>query len=196
MIYTTKDLLIKFSDYRVPKMKIKREIDKGHFFYINRGLYEDNPNVDGYLLSQYIVSPSYLSFEYVLSLASLIPERVNTYTNASVKKRHRLKYRNRFGNYSYQDIPPQAFNEEVKLYTINGYSVAMASNEKALCDLLYIKRPAKTVNDLKLLLFEDMRVDVEEFNKLNRSTLIRLAHLYSRRNLKLLIDLLKGKSGE
>lgn len=67
MIVSTQELYLKFKDYKAPHIKIQTEIKNKKLFLVKRGLYEDNPNVEGYLLSNYITQPAYLSFEYVLS---------------------------------------------------------------------------------------------------------------------------------
>ena len=88
MIITSKELMEKYRNYKNPKAKIKREIDDGKYFKLIRGVYEDNLNVEGYLLANIIESPSYLSFEYALSKYGLIPERVLHYTSATTLKKH------------------------------------------------------------------------------------------------------------
>lgn len=88
MVITTKELMQRYSNYKVPKMKIKSEIEKGKYFYVTRGIYETDRNVPGYLLAPFLKSPSYLSFEYVLSAYGLIPESCYVYTSATTKRRH------------------------------------------------------------------------------------------------------------
>jgi len=45
-------------------------------FKIVNGLYETNPYTPPYLLSGTIYGPSYISFEYALSIHGLIPEKL------------------------------------------------------------------------------------------------------------------------
>ena len=87
MIVTTSILKRKYQDYANPIDKIKRDIDKGILFRITRGIYEDNPNVEPYLLASSILSPSYLSFDWALSFYGLIPEKVFSITSASFQVR-------------------------------------------------------------------------------------------------------------
>ena len=143
MVISTTELLNLYKDYKVPAMKIKREIEKGKYIYLNRGLYETDKNVPGYLLAGYIKSPSYLSFEYALSYYGLIPESVYVYTSATTCQRHTYYYENKFGRYSYQDIPKTAFGYDVLYYEADGYSYMIASKEKAICDYLAIREPLK-----------------------------------------------------
>lgn len=194
MIYTTKELLLKFKDYKNPNMKINTEVKNSRLFPIIRGLYEDNKNVNGYLLTCYIKQNSYLSFEYVLSSSGLIPERVYTYTAATALKNHSSVIKTPFGNYHYQDIPAKVFMYGIKAITENGYTYLIASPEKALCDLLYKKKPVNSLKELKQLLFEDLRIDYDNFFKLNKDDLIYLCPLYNRKNLNFLLKFIGGKN--
>ena len=192
MIISTQELMEKYKNYKVPKMKIKREIEKGTYVELKRGLYESNKDVEPMLLSGYLCGPSYLSFEYVLSMYSIIPEAVFVYTCATVNKRHTKKYYNSFGRYFYQDIPAAAFKYGIYQITQNGYSYVIASKEKALCDLLYTKWTVKNIKELKYLMFDDLRIDEEEFCELNMDDLLELSTLYKSTNLKMLNKYIKG----
>ena len=197
MVIQTKELLFKYKDYASPKMKIKHEIDKGVYFKINRGLYETDRNVEPFLLASYIKSPSYLSFEYVLSLYGLIPESVYTYTSATCLERHTFEYSNIFGRYSYHDIPKDAFGYEVNHIEENGYAYNIASKEKALCDLLAIKKPLKNKAELDSYLFDSLRIDIDQFFNLDFDKIINLSRLYKRKNTDLLSKLMEDyKNGK
>ena len=64
------------------------------------------------------------------------------------------------------------------------YSYQIATPEKALCDMLYIQKPpVYSVKDLKYLLFSDLRIDEEEFSKLNREDLQFLCPKYHKATL-------------
>ena len=52
---------------------------------------------------------------------------------------------------------------------------------------------AQTIKDLERLLFEDLRIDEDKFNELNKQDILELAPLYRSTNLNLLIKLLKGE---
>ncbi len=192
MILTTKELLEKYKNYSNPKDKIKREIDSGKFYKVNRGIYEDNINVEGYLLANVIESPSYLSFEYALSKYGLILEQVKVYTSATTLKRHNKYISNIFGNYYYTDIPVDVWNMGIIIKEENNYTYMIATPEKALCDLLYKKPQVTSVKQLKELLFDDLRIDEEDFSKLNKEAIISICDYYKRKNLKILKKMLLG----
>ena len=73
--------------------------------------------------------------------------------------------------------------------------VKIATKEKAICDSLCKWRVVKSIKDLKELLFIDKRVDEEEFSSCDFKLMKRLAALYNKTNLKLLIKLI-GKEYE
>lgn len=192
MIISTKELLVKYNNYKVPKMKIKREIEEGKYIELKRGLYETDANADPMLLAGYLCSPSYLSFEYVLSTYGLIPETAYTYTSATLNKRHTYSYKNKFGNYSYRDIPNSAFPYGISHKVENGYSYVIASREKALCDLLYTMPSVNSVKRIKQLLFDNLRIDEIEFKNLDMDDLIFLCDLYKNKNLYFLKKYITG----
>ena len=186
MIFSTKELYLKFKDYKTPHIKIQTEVKNKKLFPITRGLYEDNENTPGYLLTSYIKQDSYLSFEYVLSLEGLIPEKVFTYTAATTLKEHTSLIKTTFGNYYYQDIPVDVYMYGVKAINEFGYTYLIATKEKALCDFLYKRTPCKSYKKFKEMLFEDLRIDWDEFHNLDMSDLIFLCPLYKRKNLNFL----------
>ena len=67
----------------------------------------------------------------------------------------------------------------------------MATKEKAICDSLYKWRVVHSIKDLKQLLFEDKRIDEDEFKTCDFKLMIRLAKLYKRTNLDLLTKLIR-----
>lgn len=186
MIVTTLDLKEKYRNYTDINGKIKRDIDKGILFPLVRGIYETNSNTDGFLLASYIYGPSYLSFEYALSYHNIIPERVVVYTNATFNKRKSKSYHNHFGLFTYRDVPKAAFPFSVKVYEEGGYAYFIASPEKAICDLLYIKNPVTSIKELKILLFDNLRINKDSFDQLKFEDILFLSDKYISNNIKYL----------
>lgn len=186
MILTTLNLKEKYKNYTDVNGKIKRDIDKGILFPLVRGIYEINSQADGYLLASYIYGPSYLSFEYALSFHHIIPERVVVYTNATFNKRKSKSYQNHFGLFTYRDVPKEAFPYMVKAYEEDVYAYFIASPEKALCDVLYIKKPVLSIKELKMLLFIDLRINKDAFDQFNFQDILFLSSKYMSNNIKYL----------
>lgn len=191
MIFTTSMLKEKYKDYANPLDKIKRDTDNGVLIRLNRGLYEDDGKVDPSLLASSILSPSYLSFDFALSYYGLIPEKVIAITSASLGVKKNKTFINKFGRYEYSDIPVSAFSEGLTYIESGEYITKIATKEKAICDSLYKWRVVNSVKSLKELLFVDKRIDEEEFKTLDFMLMIRLASLYNKTNLKMLINLIR-----
>lgn len=186
MIIANNMLKSNLSNYSNKNNKISRDIRDGKLFKIINGLYETNANTPGYLLAGSIYGPSYISFEYALSYYGLIPERVSTVTCATFNKKKKKKYDTSFGIFTYRDIPNLAYPEEIILKTEGDYSYQIATPEKALCDKLYSLEPINNYDNLCNMLFNDLRIDEDEFNKLNVSKVEKLSNLYHSTNVTLL----------
>ena len=132
-----------------------------------------------------------LSFEYALSFYGLIPERVTLYTSATTCKNRTKKFTNEFGTYTYQDIPLIAYPHETMVQVWNNRGYLIATPEKALCDTLCKQKPVTSLKALKQLLFDNLRIDEDEFEKLNREALLFLCPLYKKKNLNFLCRLLE-----
>lgn len=191
MILTTDMLKDKFKDYSNPLDKIKRDADSGLIFRLTRGIYENDCDVNPCFLASSILSPSYLSFDWALSYYGLIPEKVFSITSATLSIRKNKTFINKFGRYEYSDIPANAFSEGL-VYLENGdYIVKIATKEKAVCDSLSKWRVVRNINDLKELLFADKRIDKNEFSTCDFKLMMRLASLYKKTNLDMLIKLIR-----
>lgn len=194
MVLTFDSLALQFKDYTDVKGKIRREVQSGRLTQITRGLYETDARADGKYLAGAIYGPSYLSFDYVLSMCSLIPEAIfRTYTSATFRKGKAKQYDNAFGVFTYRDVPAAVYNLGVEIREENGYSYQIASPEKALCDKLYTISPVGSVKAIHALLFDDLRVDESDFWQLNLEDIKQLAPLYKSTNLRYLMKLIEGE---
>ena len=191
MVISTPMLKERYSNYANPLDKIKRDADSGVLIRLNRGLYETDSSVNPCLLAAFILSPSYLSFDFALSYYGLIPEKVESITSASLNLRKNKTFINKFGRYEYSDIPSSAFSEGLTYFKQGDYIVKIATKEKAICDSLSKWRVAHSAKELKELLFEDKRIDEEEFKTCDFKLMSRLAALYKKTNLDLLVKLIR-----
>ena len=191
MVFTTSMLREKYDNYANPLDKIKRDTDSGILIRLARGLYEVNGGVNPCFLASSILSPSYLSYDWALSYYGLIPEKVFSITSASLNIRKNKTFINKFGRYEYSDIPISAFSEGLTYIEDGDYIVKIATKEKAICDSLSKWRVVNSVKGLKELLFIDKRIDEEEFSTCDFGLMARLASLYKKTNLDLLIRLIR-----
>ena len=191
MIKTTAMMLDELKNYASPKNKLSRMAKSGEIVQIVKGLYETDCNTPPYLLAGSIYGPSYISFDFALSFYGLIPEKAQAVTCATFEKKKKKKYETPFGLFTYQDVPPGAFPLYVRIYKEGDYYYRIALPEKALCDKLYTLSSVRNVKELSALLFEDLRIDEQEFQKLNAEIIQDLNEKYHATNIKKLCSLLR-----
>ena len=215
MLMTYEMLRNSLTKYKAPDIKIKRMSDKNEIVKITKNLYETDKNTPGYLVANAIYSPSYLSFDYAMAYHGLIPETVYVYTSATFKKRKKKEYHNSLGTFTYCDdsdkrrgighVPVMEVDEpsgvhvahpafEVEMFYPFGIEIisegnrsyTIATPEKALCDKLYSLKPIRTKKAMKELLFNDLRIDIGLFKRLNFNDLNTLCDLYKTTNMRVL----------
>ena len=191
MILTTLMLLDQLQRYNDPAGKILRMKREGELIQLTRGIYETDKNTPGYCLAGAIFGPSYLSFEYALSVYGLIPEAVYTFTSASFDKKKTKEYENYFGRFTYRDVPLEAYPFGIVIKEENGYVYQMATPEKALCDKFYTMSPVTSQKEIERMLFEDLRIDKTEFDRLNVNEILKIGDRYHSNNLKYLMKYLR-----
>ena len=193
MIKTSNIIKSQLEKYSNKNNKISRDIKNGKLVKIVNGLYETDANTPGYLLASSIYGPSYLSFDFALYYYGLIPEKVLAYTSATFDKKKKKKYETPFGTYLYRDVPKKVYSVGIKLVEDGKYSYQIATPEKALCDKLYTLSPVKNIVEIENLLFNDLRIDEEEFNQLNIQEIEEINKMYHSTNVKLLYKYAKKK---
>lgn len=176
--------------------KISNDIKEGKLYKIIKGLYETDPNTPEYLLAGCIYGPSYISFDYALAKYGLIPEKVNVITCATCDKKKKKEYCTQFGTFTYRDVPSSVYPEEIILKKENNYSYQIATPEKALCDKLYTLNPLKNYFELENMLFNDLRIDRDEFKKMDTQKIEKINTLYHSTNVDLLSKYLRREKNE
>lgn len=188
MIYDSYVLKSKYKDYSNINQKIAIDCKNGVFQRVKRGLYSTNVAVDGPVLANVCQSPSYLSFEYALSVYGLIPEYVSVYTSAVYRKKNNRSHWTQGAKFEYLRIPDAAFPYGITyMENEEGVRYKIASKEKALMDLIYTKYPVRSIKDIKMMLFDDLRIDEEELRKLDFSFIKEVAPFYHSNSINSLI---------
>ena len=179
MIYDLQSLKIRYKNYANINQKISLECKNGNLTRIKRGLYSDDLIGDIEVIANLCYAPSYISFEYALSYYGLIPEYVSTLTSAIYGKKNNKVYKLDNAIFEYNSIPNKVFSKGILLKeNQKGLNYKIASKEKALCDMLYLKYPVRSIKDLKYLLFEDLRIDEDELFSLDKDFINEIAPLY------------------
>ncbi len=156
---------------------------RGHVIRIKKGLYVWGQDVDpapfsNEILANLIYGPSYVSLEYALSFYGLIPERVATVTSVTFKKTK--TFATPVGQFSYEHINQEAYAAGIRLQIEGQQSFLIATPEKALLDVIALRGVSDS-------LLEDLRIEPEEFARLDVSVLQTLGATYKSRTVKAFI---------
>jgi len=140
------------------------------FLKIRNGLYalrSDPPQEE--LIANRLYAPSYISFEYVLSRCSIIPE--STYSVTSVTTRVTREFIVNGKSFTYSHIKKEAYRG-YKAEKVEGSTISIAEPEKAFADYLYfVDLKKKTINE---------RLDTR---RLKKKAVLEYAGLFSRKSL-------------
>lgn len=189
MIKNTMQIRRELDGYSNKDTKIARMVKNGELIRLNRGIFETDRSAPQIALGPVIYGPSYVSFETALAYYGLIPEYVPNCTCATFKKNKKKVITNNFGNFIYKDVPAEVFPYGITYCKEGDYTWAIATPEKAICDMLNDHAPIQ--KDIRGFLFDGMRIDEDEFEALDKGTMLALASLYKARNLRLLEDMLR-----
>lgn len=193
MIFDMQTLNAQYKHLSNLGQRIHNDCLKKNLIRIKRGLYTNDLQTDSPLIANMCYGPSYLSFEYALSYYGLIPEHVSAYTSACFNKKNNKIYSSSTFYFEYRSVPNEVFPFGINyLQNEKGMTYKIASREKALCDMLYIKYPVRSIKDLKIMMFEDLRLDEDEFLKLDFDFIFQIVPLYHSNTLLTLIRLMKG----
>lgn len=89
-----------------------------------------------------------------------------------------------------------AYPEEIILKEEDNYLYQIATPEKGLCDKLYTLLPLSNYSNLENMLFNDLKIDEELFDKLNVDKINKLSKLYHSTNIELLAKYIRRNSNE
>ncbi len=163
---------------------------------VKKGLYVFGPDYhrEPYsleIMANKIYGPSYISREYALAYYGIIPEYVVEVTSVTPKRsRH---FDTPIGRFSYLHVPSQFYQVGFNLIKINDKATAlMASPEKALADLLYLRNVnIMTTNELLELLFDDLRLEEGTVSQMQIGIFAEVLKIKEVPVLKFLIEWLK-----
>ncbi len=161
-------------------------LKKGLYVFAERYKNEKNKDVFLEYIAGQLVSPSYLSLEYVMAKYQLLTESVNVVTSITTKSTR--NYSNKLGAFRYYTVTPKLFcGYRVEL--INGAPIATASKTKALFDFLYLRFVKDAAINGKEV--EELRINWENLNKKEFAELASYAALTRSIEIKELIKLIQ-----
>lgn len=162
--------------YKNPRVKLNHLLKIGALIRVKKGIYIFGKRFaripySPEMLANLIYGPSYVSLEWACQYYRLIPEKVTTVTSVTTQRSRR--YETPIGLFTYDHLPLQAYPIGVTLMQISEtQQVLMATKEKAIADLLVLRRGRFTsMKHFKETLFEDLRIEEEDINNLDLSLL-------------------------
>ncbi len=191
MIAESWELLERYKKYANPKTKLSRVVKSGQWIPIRRGLYVNDTQMNPLILAGVIYGPSYISFQKALEWHGLIPEAVPVITSATYSKNHSKSFFTPLGNYTYRDIPAQAYPMGVDVHRDGEFHFFMASPAKALCDLVCKSSALNNLSQVRDLLLEDWRMDESDLKKIPAQDVEDLSPLYRKKNVTLLLRFIR-----
>ncbi len=158
--------------YKNPRVKLNHLLKIKALIRVKKGIYIFGKNFarqpySSEVLANMIYGPSYVSLEWACQYYRLIPEKVTTVTSVTTGRSKR--FQTPIGLFTYDHLSIHAFPVAVTLAKFSDNQQALiATKEKALADLLVIRRGAFTSKKhFKETVFEDLRIEEEDFYSLN-----------------------------
>ncbi len=161
-----------YPDLAGGNQKLRQLVRDGEIIRLKRGLYVVSPEISGKKLSEklmanHIYPPSYVSMSSALRYYGIIPEAV--YMEQSMTIKQARTFDTPCGRYEYLHISKAAFPIGIETIQKDGYAFLIASQEKALCDLI-ANTPGLNLRYLKEAreyLEDDIRLDMSAFSHMN-----------------------------
>lgn len=188
-------LIAVLSGYSNPRMKINALLKKGVIIRVKKGIYVfgdrySNRPYSKELLANWIYGPSILSMDYMLSWYGLIPESVAVVTSSTGKRPKTFK--TPVGDFIYRQVPHEySILGMCRMENKSGGFLA-ATPERTLADKIIETRgsPLQNLAETEQYLFNDLRLDEEEFLKLDADLLGQLASAGRSRKIEFCAKLL------
>ncbi len=149
---------------------------------------ETTDETDLFSIAGRLYTPSFVSLESALSFYRLIPDTVLSVTSVCTRKTRRIN--SPLCTFIYRSIQPQFFfGYEAKIG--RNYSFLMASPERAVVDLLYLRRDISSAEDMR-----ELRFDSEIFNELDPMKILDMAERFNKPwltgKVQVLIEVMKN----
>ena len=149
---------------------------------------ETNDETDLFAIAGRMYTPSFVSLESALSFYGLIPETVLSVTSVCTRKTRRIN--SPLCTFIYRSVQPEFFfGYEAKKGRKHRF--LMASPERAIVDLLYLRRDISSSEDML-----ELRFDAETFNGLDPMEILDIADRFNKpwlkRKVKILLKVMKN----
>jgi predicted transcriptional regulator of viral defense system len=188
-------LMERLKGYAYPRDKVTKLLRSGELVRIRKGLYLSTTTSIPYskeILANLIYGPSYVSLEYALQHHGLIPEAVRVITSVTTGRKKR--YSTPVGIFDYAHLPERCFAPGSQYELVDSTrSYMIASPAKALFDTLFLRYPSVRFAEIEAHLFENMRIDEDEFSRIDFSGIEILLERCSRPSIHALRQLVQRR---
>jgi len=133
---------------------------------------ETRDETDLFAIAGRMYTPSFVSLESALSLYRLIPETVLSVTSVCTRKTRRIN--SPLCTFIYRSIKPKYFFGYDAM-TGRNHRYLIASPERAVVDLIYLRRDISSAEDML-----ELRFDKEAFNELDTMEVIDIAGRFNK----------------
>lgn len=185
-------------EYSSPRAKLTMLLKKGDLIRVKKGLYLFGLNYrkgpySPEIMANKIYGPSYVSCEYALAYYGLIPEYVEEVTSVSTKRSR--SFETPIGRFSYKHLPSKLYKIGFNLISIrNNETALIATPEKALADLLYLRDVhPESLSEFIDLIFNDLRLDENLTSRLRIGIFAEILKIYKSPAIRFLIQWLRGQ---
>jgi len=189
-------LMAALSRYANPRDRVTALLLRGDVIRVKKGLYVFGEELRRRpysleLLANLIYGPSFVSLDSALSYHGLIPERVEATT--SVTSKRPKAFDTPVGSFIYRQAPKGYFHLGMDRVEEGDVAFLIAVPERALADKIRDDRghPLRTQAEAARYLFEDLRIDRDDFAQMAPGFLGELAEAARSRKIAICASLLR-----
>jgi len=193
-------LMTALSGYANPRDRVTTLLRRGDIIRVKKGLYVFGDQLrrrpySRELLANLVYGPSLVSLDSALSFHGLIPERVEAMTSVTTKRPK--AFDTPVGSFIYRRAPKGYFPLGMDRVEEGDGAFLIATPERALADKIRDDRghPLRTQADAARYLFDDLRIEQEELERMDPGFLEQLAAAARSRRIAICARLLRRLEG-
>jgi len=193
-------LIAALSGYATPRDKVTGLLRRRDIIRVKKGLYVFGDHLrrrpySRELLANLVYGPSFVSLDSALSFHGLIPERVEAVTSVTTKRAR--AFETPVGSFIYRRVPQGSFHLGMDRVEQGDVAFLIAVPERALADKIRDDRghPLQNQADATRYLFENLRIDREEFQQMAPDFLDKLAEVSRSKKVAICARLLRKLRG-
>lgn len=191
-VFTAREASSFMPGIKSPAHALSRMVSNHELLRLRRGLFAANGSIDAFFVANRMVPNSYISFESALSHYGMIPERVDKVMSVCLTRHTSIE--SEVGNFEFMAQTFELFSKAHTLEFREGYSIRIATREKALLDTISrmrVRATSMTEEDAARFVIDGLRVEEDSIRSLSIRALRQLSPLYPSHLIHLFISSLK-----